>query len=470
MGLSKDFLWGGAVSANQCEGAYVEAGKGLSIADIMTAGSKTKKRTITHKILENEYYPNQEGVDFYHHYQEDIQLLAEMGFKCFRTSIAWSRIFPKGDEKVPNQEGIEFYKKLFEECKKYNIEPIITISHYEMPLYLVEQYGSWRNRKLIDFYLNFCKVIFSEYKDDVKYWMTFNEINAIEFMPWMAAGVEIKEGESYEQVVYQAAHHQFVASARAVKLAREINPEFKVGCMTLFGVVYPETCNPEDVKVADDMMNKMLNFSDVQVRGYYSKTFLQELKNKHIEIKMETEDEEILKAGQVDYIGFSYYMSMVQTSQTNVSEKAKGNMVAGIKNPFLASSEWGWQVDPLGLRLTMRYLYHRYQKPLFIVENGLGASDELTNDGKIYDPYRIDYLKKHIQAFKAAVEEDGVPLLGYTPWGCIDLVSAGTGEMSKRYGFIYVDRDDQGQGSFKRYKKESFYWYKKVISSNGEEL
>ena len=393
MSLPKDFLWGGAVAANQCEGAYREDGKGLNIADVMTVGSKDKKRQITDGVVDGLYYPNHEGIDFYHRYKEDIKLFAEMGFKCFRTSIAWSRIFPQGDEPSPNPAGLRFYHDLFDECHKYGIEPVVTISHYEMPLGLVQKYGAWRSRKLVDFFERYCRTIFTEYKGKVKYWMTFNEINAIEFGPWNPAGLLITPGENREQVIYQAAHHQFVASAKAV-----------------------------------------------------------------------------LRRGTVDYIGFSYYMSMVQAGRPTEAGQAKGNVVAGVVNPYLPSSEWGWQVDPMGLRLTLRLLYGRYQKPLFIVENGLGATDTVETDGSIHDSYRIEYLREHIRAFKAAVEEDGIPLMGYTPWGCIDLVSAGTGEMKKRYGFIYVDRDDEGHGTLARSRKDSFYWYKKVITSNGEDL
>ena len=469
MSLPKDFLWGGAMAANQCEGAYLEDGKGISVADVLTAGSKDKKRKLTKGIIEGEYYPSHVAIDFYHRYKEDIKLLAGMGFKCLRISIAWTRIFPNGDETEPNKKGLDFYRNVFAECKKYEIEPVVTISHYEMPYGLVEKYGAWRNRKLVDFYLNFCRAIFTEFKDDVRYWMTFNEINAIEFGPWSPAGIEIQEGENREQTIYQAAHHQFIASAKAVKLGHEINPDFKIGCMTLFGVVYPETCNPQDAKAADDMMNLMLSFADVQVRGYYPSSMLKNLEKKKIQIQMEEEDRQILREGTVDYIGFSYYMSMVQSGD-KTRKKAKGNVVTGVLNPYLESSEWGWQIDPMGLRLTLRYLYNRYQKPLFIVENGLGAVDQINEDGTIQDDYRIDYLRKHIQAFKDAVEEDGIDLIGYTPWGCIDLVSAGTGEMKKRYGFIYVDRDNEGNGTLKRIPKKSYEWYKKVIKSNGEEL
>lgn len=470
MSLPKDFLWGGAVAANQCEGAYCEDGKGLSVADVMTAGSKDKKRQITDGVVEGLYYPNHEGIDFYHRYKEDIKLFAEMGFKCFRTSIAWSRIFPQGDEPSPNPAGIRFYHNLFDECHKYGIEPVVTISHYEMPLGFVQKYGAWRSRKLVDFFERYCRVIFTEYKGKVKYWMTFNEINAIEFGPWNPAGLLIAPGENREQVIYQAAHHQFVASAKAVLLGHQIDPENKIGCMTLFGVVYPETCHPLDAKAADDMMSTMLAFADVQSRGEYPPRLLKNLERHGIAIQMEPGDLDLLRRGTVDYIGFSYYMSMVQAGRPTEAGQAKGNVVAGVVNPYLPSSEWGWQVDPMGLRLTLRLLYDRYQKPLFIVENGLGAVDTPDENGAIHDDYRIDYLRAHIQAMKDAVNEDGVELLGYTVWGCIDLVSASTGEMKKRYGFIYADKDNEGKGTLKRSKKDSFDWYKKVIETNGESL
>lgn len=469
MSLSIDFLWGGAMAANQCEGAYNEDGKGLSVADVLTAGDVNTKRRITDGVVEGEYYPNHIGIDFYHRYKEDIKLLANMGFKCFRTSIAWSRIFPEGDEKEPNKKGIEFYHNLFDECLKYGIEPVVTISHYEMPYGLVKKYGAWRNRQLVDCFENYCRVVFTEYRDKVKYWMTFNEINAIEFGPWNPAGLDIQPNENRMQVIYQAAHHQFVASAKAVLLGHEINPENKIGCMTLFGAVYPDTCNPLDVKAADDMTNTMLAFADVQSRGKYPQGLLNKLTANGITLQMEDGDLELLEKGCVDYIGFSYYSSLVQTGSKSKSQ-ARGNVVAGITNPYLEENDWGWAIDPLGLRLTMRILYQRYQKPLFIVENGLGANDVVEEDGSINDDYRIHYMREHIKALKDGVEIDGIPLMGYTAWGCIDCVSAGTGEMNKRYGMIYVDRDNKGNGTLQRSPKKSFYWYKKVIESNGEDL
>ncbi|WP_436513043.1 6-phospho-beta-glucosidase [Clostridium thermobutyricum] len=470
MSFKEGFLWGGAVAANQCEGAYNVDGKGLSTADVATAGSYTKARRYTDGIIEGEYYPSHEAIDFYHRYKEDIKLFSEMGFKCFRTSINWTRIFPNGDEQEPNEEGLKFYDNLFDECLKYGIEPVVTISHYEMPYGLVTKYGSWRDRKLVDFYLNYCKVIFNRYKDKVKYWMTFNEINVIALHPFIPAGIKFKEGENKMQVCYQAAHHQLIASAKAVKLGHEINKDFKIGCMILYPQSYAKTCNPDDVQLSNEFMDNTYYFSDVHARGYYSNKARKFLERNNVKLKMEAGDEEILREGKVDFIGFSYYMTLVQSSDKNDQDEIKGNMLGGVKNPYLEASDWGWQIDAKGFRISLNNLYDRYQIPLFCVENGLGAVDEIEEDGSINDDYRIEYLRQHIKEMKKAVEIDGVDLMGYTPWGCIDLISAGTGEMKKRYGFIYVDKDNEGNGTLERSKKKSFYWYKKVIETNGEEL
>lgn len=466
----KGFLWGGAVAANQCEGAWDVDGKGVSTADVATGGAVDKHREYTDGVIDGTFYPSHEAIDLYHHYKGDIALLAEMGFKCFRTSIAWTRIFPIGDEVQPNEEGLKFYDNLFDECLKYGIEPVVTISHYEMPYGLVEKYGSWRDRKLVDFYVNYCQAIFTRYKDKVKYWMTFNEINVIALHPFIPAGIKYKDFENEKQVCYQAAHHQFVASAKSVKLGHEINPNFKIGCMILYPLTYPETCNPKDTLAANEMMNNHYFFSDVQVRGYYPNNMKCYLQRNNVNIKMEAGDEEILREGKVDYLGFSYYMSLVTSSNIVEDNSTAGNMLAGIKNPYLEASAWGWQVDPVGFRISLNNLYDRYQVPLFCVENGLGAVDTVEEDGSINDDYRIDYLRKHMAEMKKAVIIDGVELMGYTPWGCIDLISAGTGEMKKRYGFIYVDKDNEGMGTLKRSRKKSFYWYKNVIATNGESL
>lgn len=477
MPLSKDFLWGGATAANQCEGAYAEGGRGLANVDVIPHGPERRSVMLGVRkmdgIEEGYYYPALEGIDFYHHFREDIAMFAEMGFKTFRMSIGWSRIFPKGDEEEPNEEGLAFYEEVFRECKKYGIEPLVTITHFDCPMHLIKTYGGWKDRRLIEFYKKLVTTLFTHYKGLVKYWITFNEINMILHLPFMGAGLQFEEGEDQEQAKYVSAHHELVASAWATKIAHEIDPENKVGCMMAAGNYYPYCCMPEDVWAALGKDRENMMFIDVQARGYYPNYARKLFEKKNIKIDLTEEDEKILRENTVDYISFSYYSSRCITTQENVGETI-GNAFKGTKNPYLKSSQWGWQIDPLGLRITMNTLYDRYQKPLFIVENGLGARDELIPDGNgsytVEDDYRIEYLKAHIEAFKAAVEEDGVELLGYTPWGCIDLVSASTGEMSKRYGFIYVDRADDGSGTFARYRKKSFAWYKKVIASNGEEL
>lgn len=469
MVFPKDFLWGGAVAANQCEGAWNEDGKGVSTSDCMTAGTHAIPREYTDGILEGKYYPSHDAIDFYHRYKEDIALFAEMGFKCFRTSINWTRIFPNGDEDQPNEKGLRFYDDLFTECLKYGIQPVVTISHYETPYELVKKYGSWRSRRMIDFYLKYCETIFKRYKNMVKYWMTFNEINVILFNPAISAGIRIEENENRNQVIYQAAHHMLVASAKAVKLGHSINQEFKIGMMMLGHPFYGETCKPEDQLESMHSVDQFYYFSDVQVRGKYSRKALKFHERNNIHVQKDAEDERALLEGRVDFIGFSYYHSFVSAKKPD-KEKISGNMIHSIKNPYLPTSDWGWQMDPIGLRLEMNYLYERYEIPLFIVENGLGAYDKVEADGSVLDDYRIDYLQKHIEQIGKAITEDGVDCIGYTAWGCIDLVSCGTGEMDKRYGFIYVDRDNRGYGSLKRSKKKSFMWYKKVIASNGENL
>lgn len=474
----KDFLWGGATAANQIEGAYLENGKGLSTADVMTLGSHEKKRRITKSVEENEYYPSHNAIDFYHHYKEDIALFAEMGFKMYRFSIAWTRIFPNGDEETPNEAGLKFYEELIDECRKYNIEPLITISHYEVPFNLTKKWNAWADRRMIDCYLNFCKAIFTRYKGKVKYWLTFNEINSATtpMGGFLSQGIlnEIKTMNFMEQVDnpqnrFQGLHHQFVASALAVKMAHEIDPNYQVGCMQIMATSYGLTCDPHD-QIVNQEKNHLMNWfcSDVQCRGAYPNYIKRYFKENNINIVMEEGDEDILKAGPVDFYTCSYYMSNCQTADKS-KEAGSGNILGGVSNPYLKASDWGWQIDPIGLRYSLNEIWDRYQKPIFVVENGLGAYDKIDEDGKVRDDYRIDYLRSHIEQMHEAVL-DGVDLRGYTPWGCIDLVSASTGEMAKRYGFIFVERYDDGTGDFSRRRKESFYWYQKVIKTNGEDL
>lgn len=474
----KNFMWGGATAANQIEGNYNVDGKGLSIDDALPGGPDRFKIVnepdFNWQIQPDKYkYPNHDAIDFYHHYKEDIKLFAEMGFKCYRFSIAWTRIFPNGDETEPNEKGLEFYDKVIDECLKYNIEPVVTLFHYEMPIHLVTEYGSWKNRKLITFAERYAKAVIDRYSDRVKYWITFNEINSALHFSVMGQGLVKSNGADDKQNIYQSWHNQFVTSAWAVKYAHEKRADAKVGCMILYATMYAYDADPKN-QLARLKENQEFNqyCADVQARGEYP-AYADSLYKKYgftfADLETKPEDFELLKEGTVDYISFSYYMS----TAINVTDKslptANGNLVGGVKNPFLAASEWGWQIDPTGLRIALNELYNRYQKPVFIVENGLGAVDQPDENHFVQDDYRIKYLKQHIEAIAGAVA-DGVDVMGYTPWGCIDLVSASTGQMSKRYGFIYVDKDDDGNGSLKRYKKASFDWYKNVIATNGEEL
>ena len=462
-----NFLWGGAVAANQCEGAYNEDGKGLSIQDVMphgikgprTAGPKEDNMKLT-------------GIDFYHRYKEDIKLLAEMGFKVFRTSIAWSRIFPKGDEKEPNEKGLLFYDRLFDECHKYGIELLVTLSHYETPLYLAEHYDGWINPKMIGFYEKYVTTVFQRYKDKVKYWLTFNEINSIMNSPFMSGGISTPKEKLSESQLYQAIHHEMVASASAVKIAHEINPDFQVGCMILSMPVYPLSPNPDDVIRAMEETHLHEMFTEIHVRGEYPGYMKRYMREHGIRIRFAPGDEEILKH-TVDFISFSYYVSVCATADEEKNIRGEGNLLGGVPNPTLKASEWGWQIDPKGLRYILNQFWDKYRKPLFIVENGLGAKDQLVDDGSggktVIDDYRIKYMRDHLLEVAEAIE-DGVEVMGYTSWGCIDLVSASTAELKKRYGMIYVDRNDDGSGTLNRYKKKSFYWYRDVIASNGKSL
>ena len=485
----KDFLWGGATAANQFEGAWNVDGKGVSTSDCCTRGSLTSVRQVTYQTEDGQVeskimfgldapkgakfgafdgydYPSHEGIDFYHHYKEDIALFAEMGFKTFRMSINWTRIFPNGDDEQPNEKGLQFYEDVFKELKKYGIEPLVTLSHYETPIALTNKWNAWADRRTIDCFVRYAKTCFERYNGLVKYWLTFNEINCISFGGFMAAGVASRD----PLMIANATRNQLLASALAVQEAHKVNPDMMVGNMIGYGASYPYTCNPEDVLKQRKAQYNVDFYSDVQARGYYPNYKLKEYERANLDFELTKEDQEILANGTVDFITFSYYMSNCVSADPEVLANQKGNMLMGVKNPYLTESEWGWQIDPVGLRISLNDFYTKYRKPLMVVENGLGARDIVTEDGQIHDDYRIDYLRAHIEQMDKAINEDGVDLIGYTPWGCIDLVSASTGEMAKRYGFIYVDIQDDGTGDGKRMKKDSFYWYKKVIASNGVDL
>ncbi len=477
MKMKEDFLWGGATAANQCEGAYKEDGRGLSSVDVIPFGkdrmSVARGQMKMLECDENHMYPSHKGIDMYHHYKEDIALFAEMGFKCYRLSISWTRILPNGDDEIPNQKGIDFYNDIFDECLKYGIEPLVTICHFDTPIALIKRYGGWKDRRMVDAFIRYCQILFENFGKKVKYWITFNEINMLLHMPFMGAGIVFEEGENQELVKYQAAHHELVASAKAVKLARKMMPHAMMGCMLAAGQYYPYTCHPKDVYKAMECDRDNYFFIDAQVRGTYPVWAKKRMEKAGICIRMEETDEADLREGTVDFVSFSYYCSRCMSADPEIIKNhSRGGNAAihAVVNPYLEASEWGWQIDPLGLRITMNTLYDRYQKPLFIVENGLGANDVISEDGLVIDSYRIDYMREHIKAMLDAVNEDGVEVLGYTSWGCIDLVSASSGEMKKRYGMIYVDRHNDGTGSYKRLKKDSFYWYQKVIRTNGEDL
>lgn len=488
MPFPKNFFWGGATAANQCEGGWNEGGRGPALTDMTTAGSATSMRAVTYRmpdgtvrevpsffgapegaravVADGYYYPNQKAIDFYHHYKEDIALFAEMGFKMFRMSISWSRIFPKGIEEEPNQAGLDFYRNVFTELKSHGIEPLVTISHYDTPLYIEEELGGWLNRDTIKLFDRYTEVLFKEYKGLVKYWLTFNEINNLIMLKDIIPNYpKEKTAEALQKL-----HYQYVASARAVKRAHAIDPDYVVGCMIAGGPsTYPLTCDPKDVMAT--MLHEQEGVyytADVMVRGEYP-YFAQRIWDKYgAKLDITEEDKRELKEGRVDMLTYSYYATSCCTTH-EVTETAGGNFTMGPKNPYLQYSEWGWSMDADGLRYSLNQYYERYRVPIMVVENGLGAVDVLEADGAIHDPYRIEYLRAHIRAMEEAIN-DGVDLIAYTPWGCIDLISAGTGEMKKRYGFIYVDLDNEGKGTYDRYRKDSFYWYKKVIESNGAEL
>lgn len=462
--LPENFLWGGAIAANQCEGAVLEDGKGWSTADALTQGVFGKPQ-----IPPKRFYLKEEGIDFYHRYQEDIALMAEMGLKVLRVSIAWSRIYPRGDEKQPNEKGLRFYDELFDELQKHGIEPLVTLSHYEMPLYLAVEYGGWSNRKLISFFENYVRTVYERYKDKVTYWLTFNEINMMLHAPFNGGGICGDPETIDKNIVYQAIHNQLVASALATKIGHEINPAFQIGCMIAGSPIYPLTPNPDDILEAVRKDRESLFFADVHARGAYPGYMKRYFKEQGIQIQTEKEDAKILK-NTVDFISISYYMSYCATADESKNRQSRGNIMSAVKNPYLPESDWGWQIDPKGLRYILNQLYDRYQLPIFIVENGLGAKDELVkgDDGHytVKDEYRIDFLREHLKQMIEAVR-DGVEVWGYTCWGIIDLVSNTSNQMSKRYGLIYVDRNDDGSGTFNRYKKSSFTWYQKVIHTNG---
>lgn len=475
-GFPANFLWGGAVAACQIEGAYDVDGRGLSTSDIHAYDKHINRAHIEKEgggtlagikaaVADTDsYFPKRHGIDFYHTYKEDLALMKELGLKAFRTSISWSRIFPNGDELEPNEKGLEFYDHLIDEIIKDGMEPVITMSHYDIPLHLVTEYGGFANKKMIEFFVRYAKVLLERYKGKVKYWIVCNQVNLVPTVQFGSLGLYDDQAENMEELMYQAVHNQFVAGAKVVALARQIDPNAIMGTMVADGTFYPATCNPKDVVLTMKKNRMQYYFTDVQLRGEYPAFALRYFEENGIDLKIEEGDEELLKNNTMDYLAVSYYSSKVVDSTKNTMKPFDGE-----QNPHLEPTPWEWRADPLGLYNCLSQYWDRYEKPLMIAENGFGALDTVEADGSIHDDYRIDYLRKHIEQVKECIK-DGVDVFSYLSWGPIDIVSSSSAEMSKRYGYVYVDLDDLGQGSGKRSKKDSFAWYQKVIATNGEDL
>ncbi|MCH3962157.1 MAG: family 1 glycosylhydrolase [Solobacterium sp.] len=483
-GFDQDFLFGGAICSSQAEGAYKEGGKGLDTQDLRyfdPAWTKDERKLIPNRRLnhpkleaalqtdDTSHYPFRHGIDFYHRWESDLDLFQEMGLRIFRTSVCWARIYPHGDDEKPNEEGLKYYHDLFAGCQKRGIKVFVTMLHYNIPWHLVEKYGGWRSRETVKFYEKYARTLFARLGDTVDYWLPFNEFNAGKFNPYNGVCILDDDADNTQDTIFQCLHHQFIANALAVKACHEMLPGKMIGGMIARFTSYPATCKPEDVmqSITDEQYSNWF-YLDVMARGKYPSYMERFFDHSGVTIKMEPGDKELIAENTVDFVSFSYYFSQVSTTQ-NGWEKTEGNLIMSNKNPYLKSSEWGWQMDPIGLRVTLNQVYDRYQLPVFVAENGLGAIDHVEADGSIHDSYRIEYLREHIKQMKEAVK-DGVELLGYTMWGFIDVVSCGSMEMSKRYGVIYVDQDDAGNGTLERSRKDSFYWYQKCIASNGEDL
>lgn len=474
MRLGEDFLWGGGTAASQCEGAWDVGGKGLNIMDLVTAGSLTSSREITGEIEPDKVYPSQTGNDFYNRYVEDIALLADLGLKSFRLSIDWTRIYPTGEENEPNQAGLRFYHEVIDELLAHDIEPLVTILHIELPVHIARKYGAWTSRETIDLYLKYCGTLFTEFKGKVRYWLTFNEVNHQVFFDndnsdvysYMVSGLQLSTLDNPPQALATSCYNALVAGAKAVALGHQIDPENMVGCVLAFVPQYPATSLPEDSLAGLHGYDRDLFLLDVMCRGAFPRYKLMEYQRLGIHLEITEEDAVALKAGTIDFCGMNYYSSGMSAAENRGYENG---FFHGYRNPLLKTNDWGWEDDPVGLRYALNYVDRRYGKPIIITESGIGVEDELV-DGTVEDDYRIAYLREHIREVEKAIVEDGVNCLGYFTWAPIDLVSASTGEMKKRYGVVYVDRHDDGTGDYQRFKKKSFDWYRKVIASRGEDL
>jgi len=462
----KDFLWGASTSAYQVEGASLTHGKGPSWQDVKEIPEGTSGLEVC--------------ADHYHHYKEDVALMAEMGFKVYRFSISWSRLLPEGTGRI-NQEGIDFYNNLIDECLKYDIIPLVTMFHFDMPAALDER-GSWSNPDSVDWFVEFATLMYKSYGDRVKYWLTINEQNMLTLVGPVIGTLHIPEGCTNEiKEIYQQNHHMLVAQAKAMVLCHEMVEDGKIGPAPNISLVYPASCKPEDV-IASQNSNAIQSwlYLDMSVHGVYNNLVWAYLEEHDATPTFAPGDEEALKNGNPDFIGFNYYntstvedYSLLDTEvkSTKTDQQNRGGVQGfykSFRNPNLGTTEFGWEIDPVGFRATVREIYSRYRLPLIVTENGLGAYDTLTEDGKVHDPYRIEYLRKHIEQVQLAIT-DGVEMMGYCPWSAIDLISTHEGAV-KRYGFIYVDREEFDLKSLDRYRKDSFFWYKDVIASNGQNL
>lgn len=474
-GFPENFLWGGALAANQCEGAYNEDGKGMCVADIneykydTELSRKCNEELTTEFVLEamkagdgdGRVFPKRRGIDFYHTYKEDLKLLAGMGFNTIRTSVNWARIFPNGDDQEPNEAGLRFYDDLFDEMRKNGMEPMITVSHYEMPLHLTTKYTGWYSRETIGFFERYCRTLFERYHTKVKKWILVNQINLIKHESFNHLGVAEDKVMDLMSAKYQAVHNEMVACARATRYAHEVYPDLEIGMMLYNEANYAASTKPEDQMATMKHRQMELFYADVLLRGYYPGYAFRFFEEQGIHVEFGEHDEEDLK-NTCDFCSFSYYYSSI------ISEESYRDGNRKMRNPLLKANPWGWAFDPIGLRYTLNEIYDRYQKPIYITENGSGFFDK-PEDGQIHDDYRVEYYRTHIAQMREAVK-DGVDVRGYYAWGPIDIVSCSSCEMSKRYGFIYVDLDDFGKGSGQRIRKDSYDWYKKVIASNGKEL
>lgn len=471
----EDFFWGGSIAAHQMEGSWNVDGKGPAIMDFATSGTVDIPREFTESIEEGKHYPSHEGIDFYNRYKKDIELFADMGFKALRISIDWSRIYPNGDELEPNKKGIDYYINVVDTLKSYGIEPIVTLYHFEMPKNLVDKYGSWTNKEVVKFYLKYAETMFLALKGKVKYWVTFNEMNHIDprteasdIFTYILAGLKYTEMENPKQTLATIGYHMTLAGVKACELGRKIDSDNIMGCVFGLTPVYPYNSDPKVSLKALEEMDRDFYQIDAMTRGFYPKYKIKEYDKLGIEIEITDDDKKSFENGTIDFIGLNYYSSsMVKLEDGNKDEEA---LFSGIQNPLLPKSKWGWAIDPVGLRYIVNYTYRKYGLPIIVTENGLGAEDILESDGQIHDTYRIDYLNEHLSELKKAIVEDGVECFGYLMWGPIDLVSATTGEIKKRYGFIYVNKHDNGTGDYSRIPKDSYYWFKDVISTNGESI